>query len=111
VNSEKQPAVCRVCREEAAVEEGLCAACLLRAYRAAQRLAKRAQLAPPAVPISEDGILTAEEVAARLRVDKSTVYRLIRAGELRAVKVGRRSLVRGSALDRFVVEHRTRRIA
>ncbi len=92
--------------------EGLCGACLLRAYRAVKRLERRAarMALPPPPPPGEDTLLTAIEVAGRLRVNKSTVYRLIRAGELRAVQVGRRRLVRGSALDRFVVENRTRRI-
>lgn len=34
-------------------------------------------------------LLTAGEVAALMRVSTMTVYRLIRAGDLRAIRVGR----------------------
>jgi len=35
-------------------------------------------------------LLTVDETAEYLRVDRSTVYRLEREGELRSVRVGRR---------------------
>ncbi|RJK96076.1 helix-turn-helix domain-containing protein [Vallicoccus soli] len=40
-------------------------------------------------PLSEVVFLTVAEVAAVMRVSKMTVYRLVHAGELPAVKVGR----------------------
>jgi excisionase family DNA binding protein len=51
-----------------------------------------------------DRLLTAAEVADQLRVSTMTVYRLIRRGDLPAVRVGRNYRVRSSALDRFLDE-------
>ena len=104
--------VCRKCVVEPAVEAGLCPGCLLRAWKALQRLeARRQALTPVMAPAPlEDPILEVAEVAERLRVDPSTVYRLIRAGRLRAVEIGRRRVVRASAFARFVLENRTRRV-
>jgi excisionase family DNA binding protein len=48
-------------------------------------------------------ILTLNEVAAYLRCSTSTVYRLLKTGELRAFKVGYWR-VRRSALDAWIVE-------
>jgi len=39
--------------------------------------------------MSEARFLTIAEVAAKMRVSKMTVYRLVHAGELPAVRVGR----------------------
>lgn len=47
-------------------------------------------------------LLTVAEVADLLRVSDMTVYRLIRTGELPAVRVGRNYRVRESALDAFL---------
>lgn len=47
-------------------------------------------------------LLTAAEVAERLRVSTMTVYRLIRSGELPAVRVGRNYRVRAEELDRYL---------
>jgi excisionase family DNA binding protein len=41
------------------------------------------------MPVSDDEILTVTEVARFLRVPKSTVYKLARAGELPASKIGK----------------------
>ena len=41
------------------------------------------------VPLSEVKLLTVAEVAAVMRVSKMTVYRLVHAGDLPAVRVGR----------------------
>lgn len=49
-----------------------------------------------------DRLLTAAEVADQLRVSTMTVYRLIRRGELPAVRVGRNYRVRAAALDRYL---------
>ena len=40
-------------------------------------------------PLSEVRFLTVAEVATLMRVSKMTVYRLVHAGELPAVRVGR----------------------
>jgi excisionase family DNA binding protein len=50
----------------------------------------------------DDRLLTANEVAAQLRVSTMTIYRLIRRGELPAVRVGRNYRVRASALDDYL---------
>jgi excisionase family DNA binding protein len=47
-------------------------------------------------------LLTAAEVADQLRVSTMTIYRLIRRGELPAVRVGRNYRVRGSDLEAYL---------
>lgn len=49
-------------------------------------------------------LLTAAEVADQLRVSTMTVYRLIRRGELPAVRVGRNYRVRGEDLEAYLAE-------
>ena len=48
--------------------------------------------------------LTAAEVAAAMRVSTMTVYRLIKAGSLPAVRVGRSYRVAEDDLDRFLAQ-------
>lgn len=45
-----------------------------------------------------DYLFTIQEAADRLRVSKWSVYNLIRANQLRTVKIGRRRLVTPAAL-------------
>lgn len=52
-------------------------------------------------PLSEP-LLTVAEVADALRVSNMTVYRLIKAGELPALRVGRNYRIRSTDLERFV---------
>ena len=49
-----------------------------------------------------DTLLTAAEVAEQLRVSTMTVYRLIRSGELAAVRVGRNYRVRERDLEDYL---------
>lgn len=49
-----------------------------------------------------DELLTVAEVADLLRVSTMTVYRLIRSGELPAVRVGRNYRVRRRDLDSYL---------
>ncbi len=49
-------------------------------------------------------LLTVAEVAGLLRVSTMTVYRLIRTGELSAVRVGRNYRVRRHDLDLYLQE-------
>lgn len=56
-------------------------------------------------PLSEP-LLTADEVAALLRVPRSTVYELTRTRRLPHVKVGRRTLFVRADLETWVVESR-----
>ncbi len=46
--------------------------------------------------------LTVAEVAAELNVHVSTVYRLVRSGELAGIKVGTAVRVRRSAVDAYI---------
>ena len=48
--------------------------------------------------------LTAAEVAAVMRVSTMTVYRLIKAGSLPALRVGRSYRVAEDDLDRFLAQ-------
>jgi excisionase family DNA binding protein len=50
----------------------------------------------------DDRLLTANEVADQLRVSTMTIYRLIRRGELAAVRVGRNYRVRAGDLEAYL---------
>jgi len=52
--------------------------------------------------LSEVRFLTVAEVASRIRVSKMTVYRLVHAGQLEAVRVGRSFRVPESAVDDYL---------
>lgn len=56
----------------------------------------------------EDTFLTTEEVIEYLQVNLRTVYRLIKAGRLPAVRVGRQWRFRKSDLDAWLESQRTR---
>jgi excisionase family DNA binding protein len=49
-------------------------------------------------------LLTVAEVAAHMRVSNMTVYRLIKGGELAAVRVGHNYRIRESELERYLAE-------
>jgi excisionase family DNA binding protein len=51
-----------------------------------------------------DRLLTVVEVAAIMRVSNMTVYRLIKAGELPAIRVGKNYRIRESDVDRYLSE-------
>lgn len=68
-------------------------------------------LAPPVAEIEQH--YTPAEVAARLRVSRRTVARLI-AGvrpKLASVRIGRQVRIAGSVVDRFLREHGSTRPA
>lgn len=52
--------------------------------------------------------MTVGEVASVLRVSNMTVYRLINAGQLPAVRIGRSFRVREAELDHYLAERHTR---
>lgn len=52
--------------------------------------------------------MTVGEVAAVLRVSNMTVYRLINAGQLPAVRIGRSFRVPEEELDRYLAERQTK---
>lgn len=47
-------------------------------------------------------LLTVAEVAASMRVSTMTVYRLIKAGDLPAVRVGHNYRIRGTDVNRYL---------
>ena len=49
-------------------------------------------------------LLTVAEVAALMRVSNMTVYRLIKAGELPAIRVGKNFRIRESDVQRYLVD-------
>ena len=49
-----------------------------------------------------DRLLTVSEVASVMRVSNMTVYRLIKAGELAALRVGKNYRIRASDIDRYL---------
>jgi len=51
--------------------------------------------------------VTVAEVAGQLRVSNMTVYRLVQAGQLPAVRVGRSYRIREEDVDRFLAEQYT----
>lgn len=57
-----------------------------------------------AQPFVGGGLLTVSEVAAVMRVSNMTVYRLIKGGELAAVRVGKNYRIRETDLERFLEE-------
>jgi len=60
------------------------------------------------VDSSHTWFMTVGEVAAVLRVSTMTVYRLINAGKLPAVRIGRSFRVREEELDRYLAERHTK---
>lgn len=51
--------------------------------------------------------LTVAEVAAMMRVSTMTVYRLIKAGDIPAVRVGKSYRIREDDVDRFLAARYT----
>lgn len=52
--------------------------------------------------------VTVAEVAAQLRVSNMTVYRLVQAGTLPAIRVGRSYRIREDDVDRYLAKQYTR---
>jgi excisionase family DNA binding protein len=58
-------------------------------------------------PIREmEAFLTTEEVLSYLKITPRTIYRLIRSGELPAVRIGRQWRFRRADLDRWLERQR-----
>ena len=53
------------------------------------------------------GLLTVAEVAAMVRVSEMTIYRLIKAGELRALQIGKSYRLREDDVDAFLAARYT----
>lgn len=50
-------------------------------------------------------LLNVEQIMARLNVSMPTVYKLLKSGELKCVKIGGRKLVTEAELERFINVH------
>ncbi len=64
------------------------------------------------IPLERDdattaSYLTVREVAGTLRVSNMTVYRLINAGELPAVRIGKSFRLRADDVNRYLAERYT----
>ena len=59
-------------------------------------------------PFLPGGLLTVSEVASAMRVSNMTVYRLIKSGELPAVRVGKNYRLRETDLEHFLEERSVR---
>ena len=53
-------------------------------------------------PLGADRLLTVAEVAEHMRVSNMTVYRLIKAGSLSAIRVGKNYRIRSRDLDAYL---------
>ena len=53
-------------------------------------------------PFVGDRLLTVAEVASAMRVSNMTIYRLIKSGQLGAVRVGKNYRIRESDVDRYL---------
>src|SRR3989304_3070088 len=51
-------------------------------------------------------LMTVEQVAAYLQLNKLTVYKFIRSGELQALRLGRSFRVRRADVDEFLEAHK-----
>ncbi len=59
-------------------------------------------------PVFEEQLLTVGEVAQIMRVSNMTVYRLIKSGQLSAIRVGKNFRLRGRDIERYLVGHAVR---
>ncbi len=50
----------------------------------------------------ERRLLTVKEAGARLRISKATLYKIIKSGEIKPVKIGKRTLFTEEELNRFI---------
>ncbi|MFE7170061.1 excisionase family DNA-binding protein [Streptomyces sp. NPDC057616] len=67
--------------------------------------------AAASVPYASDAtlaLLTVEEAARRLRIGRTTCFRLVRAGEIESVTVGRLRRVPADAVPAYVAKLRNR---
>ena len=55
-------------------------------------------------PFVGERLLTVVEVAAVMRVSNMTVYRLIKSGQLAAIRVGKNYRIREADVDRYLAE-------
>jgi len=59
--------------------------------------------APPSIQFDiEDHVFSVDDAATHLRISKSYLYELVAAKKLTLTKIGKRSIVKGAELARFV---------
>jgi excisionase family DNA binding protein len=58
--------------------------------------------------LGDDRLWTVAEVASHMRVSNMTVYRLIKAGDLPAIRVGKNYRIRGRDLNAYLESSITR---
>lgn len=85
----------------------------MRHYHAHTARAERSPTlpTPPCHTMIEETFLTTEEVLAYLQVNLRTVYRLIKAGKIPAVRVGRQWRFRKSDIDAWLEGQQSRPVA
>jgi excisionase family DNA binding protein len=59
-------------------------------------------------PLVGDRLLTVGEVADAMRVSNMTIYRLIKSGQLAAIRVGKNYRIRESDVNRYLAERSVR---
>jgi excisionase family DNA binding protein len=59
-------------------------------------------------PFVGDRLLTVGEVAATMRVSNMTVYRLIKSGQLAAIRVGKNYRIRESDVNKYLSDRSVR---
>lgn len=59
-------------------------------------------MTPKTVAFSRPGALSVPEAADYLRVSRASVYRLIKTGELKSIKIAGRRLVRPEEADKLL---------
>jgi excisionase family DNA binding protein len=52
-------------------------------------------------------LFSVAETAGKLRISRAMVFKLVRQGKLRPVRIGTRTLFAGSELERFIAEAST----
>ena len=65
---------------------------------------ERRKVAGQPGPVLGERLLTVSEVASVMRVSNMTVYRLIKSGQLSAIRVGKNYRIRESEVDRYLRE-------
>ncbi|MGH2661715.1 MAG: helix-turn-helix domain-containing protein [Actinomycetota bacterium] len=63
---------------------------------------------PKRRPFVGDRLLTVGEVAATMRVSNMTVYRLIKSGQLAAIRVGKNYRIRESDVNKYLSDRSVR---
>jgi len=58
--------------------------------------------------MAEERLLTVKEALKYLKVGRTTLYKLIKEGKIKPVKIGKRTLIDKNDLDRLIEESKGR---